>query len=61
MKLVGVQSRFLPTACQYMREKEVMLSDEEHRLLKELKSEQYEEHVPLGWIVRQSVEEELDQ
>ena len=47
----------LPTK---MREKEVMLSDEEHRLLKEYKKAEYPDHTPFGFILGQLIAEKLE-
>lgn len=42
-----------------MRTKEVMLSDEEHRQLTNLKQQKYHDHDPFGFIIGELVEEEL--
>jgi hypothetical protein len=42
-----------------MREKEVMLSKQEHRQLTNLKQQNYPEHTPFGFIIGELVEEEL--
>jgi hypothetical protein len=42
-----------------MRQKEVKLSDDEHRQLTKLKQAEYPEHTPFGYIIGQLVEEEL--
>lgn len=34
-----------------MRQREVMLSDEEHRLLTEYKDKEYPDHTPFGYII----------
>jgi hypothetical protein len=44
-----------------MREKEVLLSNDEHRLLNKLKESEYPEHTPFGFIVGQLIEEKLDE
>jgi hypothetical protein len=43
-----------------MRDKEILVSDEEHRLLTELRDEQYQSHTPYGFVVGQLCEEALD-
>lgn len=42
-----------------MRTKEVMLSEEEHRQLTNLKQQKFPEHTPYGFIIGELVEEEL--
>jgi hypothetical protein len=44
-----------------MRTKEVMLSDDEHRLLTNYKQEEYPPHTPFGYIIGELVEEELNE
>jgi hypothetical protein len=44
-----------------MRQKEVKLSNEEHRLLNKLKDSDYPEHTPFGFIIGELIEEELDE
>lgn len=43
-----------------MREKEVVLSDEEHRQLINYKDEMFEEHTPLGFVVGQLIKNNTD-
>jgi len=43
-----------------MREKEVMLSQKEHRKLNNLKKSQYPEHTPYGWIIGDLIDERLN-
>lgn len=40
-----------------MRSKEIMLSDDEHRLLSEYKQHEYPEHTPFGFIVAELIQE----
>jgi hypothetical protein len=42
-----------------MRQKEVKLSEEEHRLLTNYKQEEYPDHAPFGYIIGELIEEEL--
>jgi len=44
-----------------MREKEVKLSNEEHRQLTKLKESDYPEHTPFGFIIGQLIAEELEE
>jgi len=44
-----------------MRQKEVKLSSDEHRLLNKLKESEYHEHTPYGFIVRDLIEKELEE
>jgi hypothetical protein len=42
-----------------MRDKEILVSEEEHRLLTKLREEQYQSHTPYGFILGDLVEREL--
>jgi len=44
-----------------MRQKEVKLSSDEHRLLNKLKKSEYHAHTPYGFIVRDLVEGALEE